>query len=195
MFHSFRMFLRRLTDEVGFMDSVRISADDEFFVRLRVMYGQGSRKCMDIVEKESGHRIPMYFAYRRAGSLTANTASGYSLHDTKITGHRKTYIEKYTQWYSEQKARGQSRISPLTGRSFVHLEFPLRFRPFAVPEIHRIETQFDNQLVIASMSTCSRRKDVFGKAVLSIAPYVDSLYIYLNDLPLVDVCFSLTLRL
>lgn len=76
---------------------------------------------------------------------------------------------------------GLGRVSKDTGRSFVYIDFPLRFRPFPVPQVHRIATPFDNQMVVASMETCKQRVNLLQDSVPSIAPYVDDLYIYLND--------------
>lgn len=179
------MFPRRVINELGYMDSVRVSGDDEFFARLRVVYGQKARRRIDIREKETGMRIPMYFAYRRAGSLTLNSESGYDI-SRAISGDRLAYINRYTQWYEKETAvvsaaGGRGRNSAHTGRSFLYVDFPLRFRPFSVPHVHRIATPFDNQMVVASMETCRQRVELLKVSVPSIAPYVDDLYIYLND--------------
>lgn len=169
------------------MDSVRISADEEFYARISLIYGHQGRKQIIVTDDQTNQVIPMYFAYRRSGSLTSDVTSGYSLTQNEISGERKAYVDAFGVWHEKRQKMHLPWSDPATGRAYIHVDFPLRYRPFEVPTIHRIETPFDNQRVVAAMATCQRRLGVFEKAALSVVPYVDLLYIYLNDMKASEV--------
>lgn len=110
--------------KIGFFDSVRTSADQEYLHRLRVVFGSDT-----VVEL----RQPLYFALVREGSLTTSGGGEVNLGpnaDDSADGHlsegRRRYVQSFQDWHRGIVSRSADPYMP----------FPLSVRPFAVaPEL------------------------------------------------------------
>lgn len=99
------MFKRQVLGEVGWFDTVRTSADDEFFERIRHVYG-----------REMHRNVPaaLYRALQRDGSLT----SGMSIQleaesaETMLSPPRRAYVQAYRSWYSRLLGEGRRPYIP-----------------------------------------------------------------------------------
>lgn len=114
------MFKREVIDDIGGHDPVRIAADDEFFERLRLIYGRAAHR--NIAE-------PLYTARVRANSLSQQPGSGVRL-DTSTAGlspPRADYQRAYACWHKQLLEKGyRPYIDPADSKA----------RPFPVmPEI------------------------------------------------------------
>lgn len=113
------MFKREVLADIGWFDSVRTSADDEFFERIRFVYGR---------EAHANVPLPMYVALYREGSLSRSAGAEVDLEagrDTRmLSPARAAYVEAYRQWYEDLKVRGRRPYMPFNVRSR---------RPFHVP--------------------------------------------------------------
>jgi len=88
------MFKRQVLLEVGWFDRVRTSADDEFFERIRHIYGRGAH---------SNVSEPLYHALYRNDSLTTQGAApmlmGATNDEGMLSPPRRAYVEAYRSWY------------------------------------------------------------------------------------------------
>lgn len=191
------MIRRSMIDEIGYFDSVRISADAELYFRVIAFYGRTARTVLFSYDEAYNTSFPMYFAYKRKNSLTQGS-EGYSMRSREIGGHRKEYADAFREWHNLQPSRdgnkqstgsyiGMPRVDPATNRALIYMDFPLRFRPFPVPSSHVVATPFVNQSVVAMMATHRGRFAHFAAPILSLIPYIDRLYLYLNDVSLDEV--------
>lgn len=109
------MFRRRVIADIGWFDAVKTSADDEFFERIRFVYGRDSH---ENVSKA------MYLALNRPGSLSAGTTPvhlGPTRPGSRLSAPRQAYVESYRRWYQELTERGRRPYIPfniLTPRAF-----------------------------------------------------------------------------
>lgn len=99
------MIRKQVIDKIGYFDSVRYSADDEFMKRLMRTYGRGRVNMLPRV---------LYYAIRRVGSLTQSKKTGYG------TTHRKRYWQLAQNWHRSGKK--------------LYIPFPLKKRPFPAPK-------------------------------------------------------------
>ena len=104
------MFRRTdVVEKIGYWDSVRFGGDSEYLARIKKAFGDTS---VSLIETP-----PTTFSLHTSNSLTASPRFGY--HGFKM-GARLEYEENATRFHAN------------TDRSYV--EFPLRKRPFPVPE-------------------------------------------------------------
>ncbi|WP_249869262.1 glycosyltransferase [Oceanobacillus saliphilus] len=104
------MFRREpVVEKVGYWDSIRFAADSEFKRRLEAVFGKDK-----LVDLKTG---PLSFPMQSSGSLTGNSAFGYS---GFLMGIRKEYAEAYRFYHKEAKS--------------LYFPFPQKERPFPVPE-------------------------------------------------------------
>lgn len=104
------MFRRQqVLDAIGFFDSVRFGADNEFKWRLKRHFGKES-----IVDLETG---PLSFQRQSSDSLTGSISFGY--HGFYM-GARKAYHENYNKYHASTKD--------------FYYDFPQKIRPFPIPE-------------------------------------------------------------
>lgn len=158
------MVRREVITRVGYFDSVRAAADDEFWRRLRLLLP--SRGFRDIER-------PLYFAYVRGDSLSAGdvaldvkSGSGSDF----LSEERRAYVEGYQGWHKKSE-------SPLMG-------FPVRRRPFSVPDGLAPSDWYGNlqiSSVVASIASVPERKEGLRCVVRRVLPQVDYLYVYLNN--------------
>lgn len=104
------MFRRdQVMKEIGYWDSVRFGADNEFIRRLRKVFGNSA-----VVELSTG---PLSFQRQTSDSLTGNSFFGYHGY---YMGARKEYFESQSHFHQQTN-------------SFFY-DFPQKTRPFPVPE-------------------------------------------------------------
>jgi len=99
------MFRKNIIKKIGYFDSVRFGADDEFNHRLHKIYKQKRIKML---------RKVLYFAITRSNSLTTCRKTGFK------KPYRKRYVNSYKRWHLKKK---------------LYMQFPLKKRPFKVPNI------------------------------------------------------------
>lgn len=94
------MIKRQVVDDIGWFDSVRIAADDEFFERLRHVYGRSAHT--NVPE-------PLYRARIRAESLSSVSSSPVNLSgpdSQALSVERARYKQGHTAWREELTQRG-----------------------------------------------------------------------------------------
>lgn len=159
------MVKRCVFGDVGHFDSVRTSADCEFIDRLKLAYG---KQAIGLVEK------PLYRAIMRQGSLSNQKGNGVSMQPAAtdfLSPARAHYAFSYGKWHQAVKASG---LCP-------HLPFPLTNRPFAVHGGVAIRAdRFGHEPIVAFMASFPPRVQCLRRAVASLLPQVDRLYVYLN---------------
>ena len=158
------MFKRQVTDDIGFFDTVRTSADVEFQDRIKLTYGRSS---LAIVAK------PLYEASVRSESLTNSSGNGVNLKKTSsfLSPARQSYSDRYQEWHSALKAQGVTARMP----------FPLTHRPFQVEQPLKVQPgRFDHDPIFAFMASFPPRIKSLEQSVRSLVRQVDHLYIYLN---------------
>jgi glycosyltransferase involved in cell wall biosynthesis len=153
--------------KMGYFDSVRAAADDEFVSRLKLVFGHG---CLIHLKR------PLYEALDRAESLTndpnhrAILSIDPSLKDAHLSSPRKAYVNFYKSWHDEIR-EGRSPIMP----------FPLTRRKFPVPARLAILSDCQDDTVTVSMASFPPRRERMVRVVKRILPQIDRLNIYLND--------------
>lgn len=90
------MFKREVLAEIGWFDGgMRFAADDEYFERIRHVYGRSAHA-----------NVPetLYVALAREGSLSTSGAAATSLdgsaEDDGLSPARRSYVAAYRRWYS-----------------------------------------------------------------------------------------------
>lgn len=95
------MIKREVVHDIGWFDSVRFAADDEFFERLRHVYGRSAHA--NVSE-------PLYLALARKGSLSTDADHGVSLdlttHPDALGRTRQEYRQAYRAWHEDCARRG-----------------------------------------------------------------------------------------
>lgn len=157
--------------DLGFFDSVRAAADDEFVRRIRLVYGRAGFLHLP---------VSLYDALDREGSLTndpnhaAILSTSQDDKDAHLSDPRKAYVMSYQGWH-ERIREGENPRMP----------FPLARRRFDAPDPLRILTEDDHQTITVSMASFPPRRERMLRVVSSLLPQVDRLNIYLNDYEIV----------
>lgn len=160
------MVKREVFEDVGYFDSIRTSADDEFLERIKLVYG---RSVVAHVNE------PLYVALLRENSLTTEQGNSNNLTATDagafLSAARAHFAKSYREWHAQVKASGRTPYVP----------FPSTCRPFPVYGKLRIEgDRYRDQPVIAFMASFPPRIEKLRESVASLLPQVDRLYVYLN---------------
>lgn len=95
------MFKRKVIEEIGWFDSVRVGADDEYFERLRTAYGRAAHRNVDQT---------LYSALWRAGSLANNSVDGTHIASGVgdfLSPARQRYKDAFSTWHHALQARGE----------------------------------------------------------------------------------------
>ena len=152
-----------MTGKAGLFDSVRTAADDEFYQRLRHVFGAAGFV-----------HIPhaLYSAPVRAESLSAGNEVSLQIEEqadplSHLSADRRAYYSEFTKWHE-------------SGRD-PYMQFPQRVRPFPAPAALLPTAHEDLDFISASMATFPPRRDLFRTVVRAMLPQVDQLNIYLND--------------
>lgn len=112
------MFKRQVLADIGWFDCVRTSADDEFFERIRHVYGRSAHGNVP---------APLYHALHREQSLSTGLAPvnlAASDDSSMLSGPRSAYVAAYRAWYEQLAARGRRPYIPF------NIISP---RPFTIP--------------------------------------------------------------
>lgn len=100
------MFKRVVVDEIGWFDPVRFGADDEYFERLRYVYGRDAHCNIDAT---------LYTALWRNESLANNAVTGTNISDPTselLSPPRQRYKEAFTAWHASFNGTGQRPYMP-----------------------------------------------------------------------------------
>jgi glycosyltransferase involved in cell wall biosynthesis len=158
---------KEVFERMGYFDSVRAAADDEFVNRLKLVFGGG---CLIHLKR------PLYEALDREGSLTndpshrAILTSDPDVKDAHLSSPRKAYVEFYREWHNE-----------IRGGASPRMPFPLTRRKFPVPVQLAILSASQDETVTVSMASFPPRRERMLRVVERILPQTDRLNIYLND--------------
>ena len=101
------MYLKSIIKKIGYYDSVRFGADDEFTHRIFHVY---NHKKIGLIKKV------LYYARIRPGSLTRNKKTGIR------SFYRRHYYYSYKNWHKRNKKK-------------LFIRFPIKKRPFFVNKI------------------------------------------------------------
>lgn len=160
---SYQSFLFRraqLLHEVGFYDSVRFAADDEFYHRVIRRFGRS---------RVSHIRQPLYKAKVIASGLTFTNRSSLDAHDDP-DGHlspvRRRYVESYRQWHETA--------------SDLRIPFPMRTRPFNVPSEMLPVDGVVRDDITASVASIPSRQEGLRQVVDNLLSQVDRVTVFLN---------------
>jgi hypothetical protein len=154
---------------LGFFDSVRTSADEEFRERMLLVFGLSA-----IVHVDES----LYLARARAGSLTTDGPAPLNLGAPIDTGSiaflsplRRQYFEAYRVWHRSLAA----------GTDQPQMPFPLAIRLFPAPAaLLPSPVSATQQPVHAAVASVPGRQAQLAAVVAAIAPQVDVLHVYLN---------------
>lgn len=109
-----QMMRRELFETIGFFDSVRTSADDEMFHRIKLVFGPKAH--VNVRER-------LYNAYVRDGSLSHNEDNPkYSQETGGLSPARKLYAQGFHAWH----------LHTLRSGAVPYMPFPVINRPFPV---------------------------------------------------------------
>lgn len=117
-FPSLMIRAAKVVGRIGYFDSVRTSADQEYLHRLRLVFGADR-----VVETRS----PLYQALVREGSLTTTDGAEVKLDAdgrSHLSATRQRYVESFEAWHERIESAGAS----------PYMAFPLAERPFDAPD-------------------------------------------------------------
>jgi len=97
-------YKKKVIEDIGYYDNVRLGADSEFLARIEKKYGR---------DKINIFRIVTYYAQLRENSLTTSVITG----NIQI---RLDYVARYTHWHNNT--------------NLLYIPFPLINRPFIVDD-------------------------------------------------------------
>jgi glycosyltransferase involved in cell wall biosynthesis len=160
---SYQSFLFRRAEvlgEVGFYDTVRFAADDEFYHRVMRRFGRHG---------VSHVRRPLYKAKVVSTSLTFVDRSSLDAHDDP-DGHlspvRRQYVQKYRKWHEST--------------SDLRIPFPMRKRPFSVPAEMLPPDGVVSDDITASIASIPSRQAGLKRVVARLLLQADRLTVFLN---------------
>ena len=155
---------RRAFKEIGYFDAVRKAGDDEWFRRLRHLYG--SKSVRDLP-------VSLYNAELRPNSLIADmvTHNPDGTIAQSSSPSRRHYVDIFRKWHENNGLR----------RSYYQEGFP----PFPVRALGQYPTDVsaipsDVPLVIGAVCSIPGRAEVFHAVVQRILPQLDQLHVYLD---------------
>ncbi|MGY1410429.1 glycosyltransferase family 2 protein [Luteimonas sp. A611] len=163
-----QMVKKSVIEEIGYFDTVRTSADDEFLRRVRITYG---------LEAQVNVKDVLYVALLRDGSLTSDPANAINFVQDRnaaqsfLSPQRRHYAAMCDKWHKHLDERG---LRP-------YMPFPVVRRPY--PVFGRLlvgEGRYDGNKITACMATYPPREDKLRIVVAALLPQVDTINIYLN---------------
>jgi GT2 family glycosyltransferase len=104
---------RKVFQDIGYFDSVRIAADREFIFRMKAHYGPTALKLL---------KQPYAMALHHEKSLTRSGAGVYNMHSASPS--RIQYWDEYSRWHRHS----------IENNTSLKIDFPLLNRPFHAPE-------------------------------------------------------------
>lgn len=158
------MFRRKqVLAKIGYFDSVRMSADDEFIERLECTMGP-VRVLPNVA----------YHALQAEGSLTTSGLGAFKLNAegaSTIAPIRLQYRSSYRHWHARSS---REKVTPFIG-------FPLLCRPFDVPqEITPDRVPPVHEAITASLMATPIQLAQLTSELPSIIAQVDSVHLYLT---------------
>jgi FkbM family methyltransferase len=164
-----QMVKRSVIEEIGYFDTTRTSADDEFLRRIKFTYG---------AESHTNVKTVLYTALLRGGSLTSdpenaiNFVQERNVQQTFLSPQRKHYAAMVSRWHDAVHGQG---LRP-------YMPFPVVRRPFPVFGKLQIDGErFNKNMISVCLASYPPRADKLLQAVASLLPQVDRIYIYLNE--------------
>lgn len=164
-----QMVKREVFEEIGYFDSVRTSADDEFLRRLKLTYG---------TESHTNVKTVLYTALLRDGSLTRDPENAINFVQSRnpdssfLSPQRRHYSAMVNRWHEHLTQKG---LRP-------YMPFPVVRRPFPVFGKLRIaEETYDGNLVSVCLASYPPRREKLKQVIESLLPQADRLYVYLNE--------------
>jgi len=163
------MFRKNVLDNIGYFDTVRTSADDEFYHRIKLVYGEKSIKRIPVI---------LYDALLRPDSLTNEEGNAIDLSVERKEGEsflpndRQNYLNNYQKWHNHCSIKG---IVP-------YMPFPVTSRPFpAEGKLIVANGIYDNNYVSVCLASFPPREKKLKQVINSLLSQVDQIYVYLND--------------
>lgn len=172
------LFRKSVIDEMGYFDSVRIGADDEFVERLKKKYGR--KRMKNITDS-------LYISYSRKGSLSnSNNKNKIDISKNKdfLSNNRKLYAESYNKWHKKV----------VEDKTDFYISYPLLERRFdapldIIPNKSILKKKIKNKeipgssrnYVTVSMCSIFNRINIMNKTIESLLPQVDKINVYLNN--------------
>lgn len=158
---------KEVFEKVGYYDSVRVAADDEFDSRIKLYFGWAAVITIEML---------LYFGLQREHSLTTTIKIG--------SKSRLDYVENYKAWHESIK-QDLSKCYvpyPLLKRSFeASKEITVKFNDRILPKNNVKKLKTNGEVIIATVVTIPSRISMFEKVVESIINQVDELRVYLNN--------------
>lgn len=155
---------RRAVDEIGYFDAVRKAGDDEWFRRLRHLYGIKSVRDLP---------VSLYNAELRPNSLIADMVAQNP--DGTIeqisSPSRRQYVDIFTKRHENKDFS-----RPYYRKGFP--PFPVRALGQYPPDVSAIP--IDAPLVIGAVCSIPSRIEAFKAVVQRILPQLDQLHVYLD---------------
>lgn len=150
--------------DIGYFDSVRKAGDDEWFQRLRHLYGRDKIKELDVA---------LYLAELRQNSLVADmiTFNDDGSVEQSSSEDRKNYVKIFKNNYKDTNKKKQW---------YKNVYSPYRLRPIRSYPENIGSLNPPNEKVFASGCCIPERLESFKLVVQRILPQVDHLYVYLD---------------
>ena len=104
---------RKVVDDIGYFDSLRVGADTEYIERIEAFYGKACRLRL---------RIPSMFMMLHSSSLTGG--GPFHISWRSVSGYRLQHHRSFRAWHKKVKAGLESPYVPRK----------LHVRPFDVPD-------------------------------------------------------------
>ncbi len=150
--------------DIGYFDSVRKAGDDEWFQRLRHLYGRDKIKELDVA---------LYLAELRQNSLVADmmTFNDDGSVEQSSSEDRKNYVKIFKNNYKDKNKKKQW---------YRNVYSPYRLRPIRSYPENIGSLNPPNEKVFASGCCIPERLESFKLVVQRILPQIDHLYVYLD---------------
>lgn len=149
---------------IGYFDSVRKAGDDEWFQRLRHLYGRDNIKELNVA---------LYLAELRQNSLVADmiTFNDDGSVEQSSSEDRKNYVKIFKNNFKDKTKKEQW---------YKNVYPPYRLRPIRSYPENIGSLNPPNEKVFASGCCIPERLESFKLVVQRILPQVDHLYVYLD---------------
>lgn len=164
-----QMVKREVFEEIGYFDTVRTSADDEFLRRIRMTYGP---------DAQANVRKVLYIALLREGSLTSDPANAINFVQERNAG--QSFLSPQRRHYAAMCGRWHEFLQEKGLRPYV--PFPVVRRPFpAYGKLVVGNGKFDGNFITACVASYPPREEKLERVIASLLPQVDEIHVYLNQ--------------
>ncbi len=164
-----KMVRRSIFDTIGFFDTTRTSADDEFMQRVKLVFG---KKTVVNINK------PLYRALVRSGSLTMEEGNKIDITKKRKKGEsflppaRQSYLDSYQKWHTSTQDR----------KKIPFVTFPVVERPFEVSgKLVVADGIYNDNVISVCLASFPERIKQLEKVIRDILPQTDRIYVYLNE--------------